>query len=141
MSLLIFQLPSMVVLPQSHYALSLHSPCYPRFFPNQNPKPNFSLLFSIPLFKSPLQFSGDRSLKHRSPSSPAAACRELSETTPLKLPQVLVHLTLSAALFLCCGIRACSASSPPLTAVVQQEQSIQGYVNFLQFYKFDREFH
>lgn len=41
------------------------------------------------------------------------------------MPRALVRVTVSIALFLCCGIRACSASLPPLTNVVQQEQTIQ----------------
>jgi len=116
-------LATMGVLLQTHYTLSLTSPRYPYLFSIPNPNSNFSLLIPTTPLKSKLRFSN-----HRSPaSSVSASRREHSETTPLNLPRALVHLAVSAALFLCCGVRVCSASLPPLTNVVQQEQTIQGF--------------
>lgn len=114
----------MAVSLQTHYPLlSLHSLRYSPLFRNPNPNPYNSsrtILFTLP--NSPLRLSGDRNL---TPPT-AASRRERSETTPPRLPQALVRLAVSAALFLCLGTRVCSASSPPLTAAVQQEQTIQG---------------
>jgi len=124
---------TMAVLLQTHYTLSLPSPRYPYLFSIRNPNSivyNF-LIPTTPL-KSQLQFSNHWNPTHRSPASPVSASRrETSDTTPLNLPRAFVHLVVSAALFLCCGVRACSASLPPLTNVVQQEQTIQGFQRFL----------
>ncbi|CAK8561872.1 unnamed protein product [Lathyrus sativus] len=110
---------------QTHYTLSLPSPPPPSRFSNRNPNSNpynFPPLIPTTPPKSQFQFPNNRS----PPSTVSASRRDTSETPQLKLPLALVRVTLSAALFLCCGIRACSASSPPLTTtVVQQEQTIQ----------------
>ncbi|CAJ2636031.1 unnamed protein product [Trifolium pratense] len=113
----------MALLLQTHYTLSIPSQRYSYLFSIPNPNSNPSLLILAKHPKSQLHFSNHRSLTHRSPpSSVSASRREPSQTTPLKLPNALVSVAVSAALFLCCGIRACSASLPPLTTVVQQEQ-------------------
>ncbi|XP_045786134.1 uncharacterized protein LOC123881483 isoform X1 [Trifolium pratense] len=113
----------MALLLQTHYTLSIPSPRYSYLFSIPNPNSNPSLLILAKHPKSQLHFFNHRSLTHRSPpSSVSASRREPSQTTPLKLPNALVSVAVSAALFLCCGIRACSASLPPLTTVVQQEQ-------------------
>ncbi|XP_058767923.1 uncharacterized protein LOC131641638 [Vicia villosa] len=114
---------------QTHYTLSLPSPRYPFLFsipnPNSNPH-NFSRLTPTSPPKTQLQLPVNRSPPHRSPASTISASRrDTSETPQFKLPLTLVRVTVSAVLFLCCGIRACSASSPPLTTVVHQEQTIQ----------------
>ncbi|KAJ1412451.1 hypothetical protein SESBI_20412 [Sesbania bispinosa] len=113
----------------THCPLSLHSPRYPYHLRNSNPNHSF-LVIPGATTKAPARFSVDWSLTHRSPALPttsiSAARREPSETTPFKLPLVFVRLAVSAALFLCFGIRARSASSLPLTPAVQQEeQTIQ----------------
>lgn len=123
-------LPNMSLFLQTHYTLSLPSPRYPSRFSNRNPNSNpynFSPLIPTTPPKSQFQFPNNRSPA----STVSASRRDFSETPQLKLPLALVHVTVSAVLFLCCGIRACSASSPPLTTtVVQQEQTIQGFHHF-----------
>ncbi|WJX93984.1 hypothetical protein P8452_75451 [Trifolium repens] len=117
----------MALLLQTHYTLSLPSPRYSYLFsiPIPNPKSNPSLLILAKHPKSQFQFSPHRTPIHRSPPASSISV-SLREHSPFKLPQALVSVAVSAALFLCCGIRACSASLPPLTTtVVQQEQTIQ----------------
>jgi hypothetical protein len=125
---------TMALLLQTHYTLSLPSPRYSFLFsiPIPNPNSNPSLLILAKYPNSQLQFSPHRTPIHRSPaSSISVSLREHSQTSPFKLPHALVSVAVSAALFLCCGIRACSASLPPLTTtVVQQEQTIQGFQHF-----------
>ncbi|KAL5063505.1 hypothetical protein RYX36_025242 [Vicia faba] len=109
---------------QTHYTLFQPSPPHPSLFSHRNPNSNpynFSPLIPTKPPKSQFQFPHNRSPV----STISASRRDTSETPQLKLPLALVHVTVSAVLFLCCGTRACLASSPPLTTVVQQEQTIQ----------------
>ncbi|XP_061353803.1 uncharacterized protein LOC133298517 [Gastrolobium bilobum] len=126
----------MAVLLQTHYPSSLHSPRYRYICRNPNryryfPKFPATTTKFLVRYNATVEFSGDRNLSHRSQASPTTSVADhqaCSEMAPLKLPQAFVHLAFSAVLFLCFGVRACSASSPALTAgpsSVQEEQTIQ----------------
>lgn len=138
-----------IVFQQTRFPLSLYSPRHRYLFQNPNPSRNRnrnSSFIIIPFtttntnsvvrFNAVIGFSGDRNLSHRSPPSPSATVdrQDSLEGRHLKLPEAFVRLAVSAVLFLCFGfcfgVRACSASSPSVTAgapsSIQEEQTLQG---------------
>ncbi|KAK7263026.1 hypothetical protein RJT34_30610 [Clitoria ternatea] len=126
----------MGMLLQTHCTLfpSLLSLRHPYLFPNTNTNPYHSFLLFPPTPPKPLKpfnttigFSGYRIPSHRSPASPTLSAsdnRTSSETKPLK---TFVSIAVSAVLFLCFGVRVCSAATPLLVAgTAQEEKTVEG---------------